>query len=376
MATILSYDEKNIVICAESIKKGNLVAFPTETVYGLGAHALDATACTKVFEVKGRPPTDPLIVHVLDTATAYSLWAPMDEKTYSLINALALTFWPGPLTMVYTAASHVPSVVCGGTPCVGVRIPVGSVARRLIEVSGVPIAAPSANRFGHISPTQAQHVYDDLAPYDSTLIVLDSGCGTDIGIESTVLRIHSADDIEILRKGTVTPSDLKSCLEKANLTTAIRVRDTQTKPKGHSEPQDGPGQLLTHYAPCLPTYLLQGTVEASTNLTSVRKTVSKEYIGEIQNAVVIDFGHRFGGEGGEALQGKVSKYFDMSPVSDPEEAARQLYATLRAAEVWSGASFIILPDLTTSHNEILQAVGDRLFRSASGERCELFKKES
>src|SRR5262249_15646184 len=148
-----------IAEAAELICAGQLVAFPTETVYGLGAHALNAAAVYKIFAAKGRPSTDPLIVHILGADQLEQVAADVPERAYRLIE----TFWPGPLTLILPRQTNVPVIITAELPTVAVRAPNHPVAEALIRAAKVPIAAPSANRFAHTSPTTAKHVYDDLA---------------------------------------------------------------------------------------------------------------------------------------------------------------------------------------------------------------------
>jgi len=185
---------------AERIRAGELVAFPTETVYGLGANALDAAAVAKVYELKGRPPASPLIVHVASIEMARSLvteWPPQADQ-------LAHKYWPGPLTLVLPKISAIPDIVTAGLPTVGIRVPNHPLALALIREAGVPIAAPSANRFTGLSPTTAEHVRE---AFGDAVPVLDGGhCR--VGIESTVVSITSG-KVTLLRPGMISISDLE-----------------------------------------------------------------------------------------------------------------------------------------------------------------------
>lgn len=177
---------------AQIIRDGGVVAFPTETVYGLGANALDEQAVAQIYERKGRPAESPLIVHVADIAMARSLtieWPPAADE-------LASQYWPGPLTLVLRKAAHVPDVVTAGLPTVGIRVPNHPVALELIREAGVPIAAPSANRFTRLSPTKAQHIGALLADF-----VLEGG-PSEVGIESTVISL-TGDRPVLLRPGAI-----------------------------------------------------------------------------------------------------------------------------------------------------------------------------
>jgi len=173
---------------AKVLADGKLVSFPTETVYGLGALALSAEACTTIFTTKGRPLTDPLIVHVHSLEQAVSLIDQSSLSTIHLFKTLAGKYWPGPLTMVVKANLDViPSLITAETGYVGIRIPNNEIALDILRTFGKPIAAPSANKFGHVSPTKAEHVYKDFH-MDSEVLIIDGG-SCSFGIESTVMKI-------------------------------------------------------------------------------------------------------------------------------------------------------------------------------------------
>jgi L-threonylcarbamoyladenylate synthase len=227
---------------AQIIKRGGLVAFPTETVYGLGANALDADAVARIFAVKQRPLASPLIVHVDGEAMARTLTADWPERAHQL----ATRFWPGPLTLVLIKAAIVPDVVTAGLDSVGVRVPAHPVALELIRLSGVPIAAPSANRFTEISPTTAAHVRDSLG--DTVDMVLDAG-PTEVGIESTVASLRR-DPPVVLRPGMISQQQLEEA-------TAVAWEREQDIP----EVMLSPGQHPRHYAPRTPLFLFQSRSE-------------------------------------------------------------------------------------------------------------------
>lgn len=186
----------DIAAAARAIRAGELVAFPTETVYGLGAHALDAAAVARIFAVKGRPATSPLIVHVSSIQEARALVSHWPDEAQTLAEA----HWPGPLTLVLAKRSQVPDVVTAGLPTVGVRIPRHDVALALLREAGVPIAAPSANRFTRLSPTRAEHVREAFTR-EEVPIVLEGGI-SQVGIESTVISLAGAEPL-VLRPGTL-----------------------------------------------------------------------------------------------------------------------------------------------------------------------------
>jgi len=218
---------------AALIRAGKLVAFPTETVYGLGANALDAAAVARIFEAKGRPKTSPLIVHVDSAEMARGLaseWPPAAET-------LAKRYWPGPLTLVVPKRPIIPGIVTAGLPTVGLRMPAHPLALELICAAGVPIAAPSANRFTELSPTLARHVPEGLADY-----VLDGGLAR-VGIESTVLSLAGAPIL--LRPGVIPLTEIQSLIGE--------VKTAEHPPQGaHASP----GMHRRHYRPATPMYLL------------------------------------------------------------------------------------------------------------------------
>lgn len=217
---------------AELIRRGELVAFPTETVYGLGAAALDPVAVQRIFEAKGRPANNPIIVHVADAAGA----RPLVAEWPAIADALIARFWPGPLTLVFKKSAVVPNVVTAGGPTVAIRCPAHPVARALLIASGVPIAAPSANRSTRVSPTTAAHV---LAALDGRIpLILDGGpCAR--GIESTVLSL-ATDPPTLLRPGPISAHEMESVI--GSIVIAPHAGDVSTA-------LPSPGRMERHYAP-------------------------------------------------------------------------------------------------------------------------------
>lgn len=226
---------------ASVLVAGGLVAFPTETVYGLGAHALDAVAVTGIFTAKGRPATDPLIVHV----GAFTQVASVVRDVPAVAATLAARFWPGPLTLVLPKHPAVPAAVTAGLDSVAVRVPSHPVAQALLQAARVPVAAPSANRFSRPSPTRAAHVLADL---DGRIDVVLDGGPTRVGVESTIVDL-TVDPPVVRRPGGVPMSVLREVLPRLQL--ALHVA-------GETEAQLAPGQLLRHYAPTAALTLFLG----------------------------------------------------------------------------------------------------------------------
>jgi len=217
---------------AALIRAGKLVAFPTETVYGLGANALDAAAVQRIFDAKGRPRTSPLIVHVDSLEMARGLASPWPD----LAEVLARRYWPGPLTLVVAKQAAIPDAVTAGLPTVGLRMPAHPLALELIRLAGLPIAAPSANRFTELSPTHAEHVPAGLADY-----VVDGGPAR-VGIESTVLSLAGAPTL--LRPGVIALTEIESLIGPVLIAGA---------PQGA---HPSPGMHERHYRPVAALYLL------------------------------------------------------------------------------------------------------------------------
>lgn len=276
----------NIQIAADIIKAGGVVAMPTETVYGLGANALNPIAVARIFELKQRPSFDPLIVHIADMDNLNSLMVNLDERVYML----AERFWPGPLTMVLPKSDIIPDIVTSGLSTVGIRMPANDIALDLILSSGCPIAAPSANRFGHISPTTAEHVRKQLPDVD---FILDGG-STNIGIESTIIRLTDI-GFQILRKGIITKEDIES----------LMPYDLQTR----IDKLSSPGQLKSHYSPRKP-FLIADTA----TLPSKSKS----------NAGLISFSG--------ALEEGFGKVIRLSQTSDLKEYAAGLFGAMHSFE--------------------------------------------
>jgi L-threonylcarbamoyladenylate synthase len=222
---------------AALIRAGKLVAFPTETVYGLGANALDPAAVERIFAAKGRPHTSPLIVHVDSIEMARSLAARWPDAA----ETLARRYWPGPLTLVVSKRPEIPDIVTAGLPTVGLRMPAHPLALELIRAAGVPIAGPSANRFTELSPTTAGHVPESLADY-----VLDGGPAR-VGIESTVLSLVDAP--LLLRPGVIPLPEIEALIGPVETLAA-------PGPEGTPGPHASPGLHPRHYRPATPLYLL------------------------------------------------------------------------------------------------------------------------
>lgn len=226
------------------LRAGRLVAFPTETVYGLGANALDPLAVARVFEAKDRPSFDPLIVH-MPSADEIGRYATAEDASDDRVHALAARFWPGPLTLVLRKRALIPGIVTAGLDTVGLRVPDHPVALRLLEASGVPIAAPSANRFGGLSPTRPEHVARQLG--DRIPLILDGGPSR-VGVESTVVLL-AAGSARLLRPGGVPVEEIEAVIGPIDAASSEHGRGEASDEK---RPALSPGSGAAHYAPAVP----------------------------------------------------------------------------------------------------------------------------
>lgn len=283
------FQKEELLAPAEAIRNGKLVAFPTETVYGLGANALNAAACDAVFDAKGRPHDNPLIVHILDPQDALK-YANVDNEP--LFWKLAERFMPGPLTVILPKKSIIPDAVTVGLSTVALRCPNHPVARALIEMSGVPIAAPSANLSGKPSPTAAEHVIEDMT--GRIPMIIDSGA-CDVGLESTVISLKNG-VVRLLRPGYVTYEDLKEICPVVEISPAVLENlSVDDKP-------ESPGMKYRHYAPTAPVTMVRG--EEAKVLSFLRKALddgcgvlcfdedAKILLSEKQNPNLICFGSK------------------------------------------------------------------------------------
>lgn len=260
--------DESLAEAARILRDGGLVAFPTETVYGLGANALDGRAVEGIFHAKGRPADNPLIVHISDINQVYDLASDITVQAKRVMEA----FWPGPLTIVLPRRPGIPDVVTAGLDTVAVRMPDHPAALALIRAAGVPVAAPSANRSGRPSPTTADHVLEDLA--GAIDAVLDAGpCR--VGLESTVLDLTNEPPV-ILRPGGVTREELEGVLGHVEATAA---HEAEAAPGGSGAPRS-PGMKYTHYAPKAPMIVVNVADQAVMQRRIAEKTADYQQEGK------------------------------------------------------------------------------------------------
>lgn len=300
----ISKNEISDVTLAEAgevLRAGGLVVFPTETVYGLGANALDSSAAEKIYAAKGRPSDNPLIVHIAapEDAVKYAY----TSKKYQL---LADAFMPGPITVIMPKRDCIPLTVTGGLDSVGIRCPENGIARRLIAAAKVPVAAPSANISGKPSPTCAEHVKYDL---DGKVDVIIDGGNCTFGLESTIVKIEATGEVILLRPGAITLDMLSEVVGEVKLDESIL-----NKPKEDARPLS-PGMKYRHYAPSAPLFLLNGTDERRIEYC---KTVDNDTL-----LLIFD-------EEAELLKGK--RFITIGSRDSEVSQANRLFAALREAD--------------------------------------------
>lgn len=327
---------------AECLRRGGLVAFPTETVYGLGVHALNAAAVRRLFEAKGRPAHDPLIVHVSSfDDVADLLGEDLETGPYSRARRLAAQFWPGPLTLVLPKSDRVPLEVTAGLNTVAIRVPAHPVARALLDAAQIPIAAPSANLFSRPSPTRAEHVLQDL---DGRIDMLIDGGATDVGVESTVLDLTSASPT-VLRPGAVTLEMLSELLPD------VRIREI----RADGGPVPSPGTMSKHYSPRAPLMLFSGNPQAALDAL-VQRAREAAAAGRRVGVLVTR-------EDVDAFGDFPAQLAEIGTAGDLATIAARLYAALRQLDA-AGVDIILARDVEADDG-LGRAIRDRLHRAAS-----------
>ncbi len=305
LTEVLKPSEEALSLAARLLSGGSLVAFPTETVYGLGANALDRSAVLSIFSAKGRPADNPLIVHICETAQLEDLC-----EIPSLADPLMKAFWPGPLTILFPKKKTVPDEVTAGLPTVAIRMPSHPVAAAMLRVSRLPVAAPSANRSGRPSPTTAAHVLEDM---DGRIPLILDGGPCEVGLESTVLDICHGQPV-ILRPGGVTKEMLESVLG-----TEVGLAGSILRPLKPDEQALSPGMRYRHYAPRGTVTLVEGPEQ---EVLSALRILYDQAVRDGIRAGIMCFSEHV-----EAL--KDCCPHDLGALADQSQVAHRLFDTLR-----------------------------------------------
>lgn len=324
MVRVVRATQVEIETAVQALRDGELVAFPTETVYGLGANAQNPAAVRKIFEVKGRPQNHPVIVH-LDSPRYLHRWV---REVPESATRLAEAFWPGPLTMVMRRAPNVHDVITGGQDTIAIRVPAHPMAQQLLTAFGGGIAAPSANRYGRLSPTRAEHVREELG--EAIRVILDGG-ECQIGLESTIVSFETAETVRLLRPGSVTAAQMRGIVGD------LLVGADSVSPRV-------PGSTATHYAPTTPlTIVPSGEIDAQADASSS---------GGRRVAVLA-----------QRLPLRSHKYVTwINAGRRPESYGRDLYTNLRTLDK-AGCQRILVQDVPDG--ERWDAIRDRLLRAAT-----------
>jgi tRNA threonylcarbamoyl adenosine modification protein (Sua5/YciO/YrdC/YwlC family) len=422
VAKRVSASRTSIDQCGERLRSGMLVSFPTETVYGLGCNALDPVAVQSIFDAKERPLSDPLIVHVSRSEDALEMWdafsslvsdeANQDQPSPQYIERQALSvltksFFPGPLTIVARAHPSIPQVLMANTGYVACRSPSHPIARALIASAKVPIAAPSANKFGHVSPTLADHVMDDLGMEDVWVVdpslgrididenandanhkhgdnAQDNTAVCQVGVESTVAKVEMNPSsvsgvmgrITVLRHGAISSQSIQEVVEKSGLSRYFLVSDSVqfTSEKVYNV---APGQTVKHYSPNVPCFMIGSSRQIQ--FEDGNEIIDEKERAILAQSVIIDYGMRLASYRKFALA-----YNDLSVEGNPVVAASNVFKTLRWSETIDGAVRVFVPEIVLRDDEnhvvensqemaLVLAVKDKLTRAASAVVVETFE---
>ncbi len=322
-ARIYQGTSRNLTMLARKLQAGELVGVPTETVYGLAANALDAKACRSIFRAKKRPTTDPLIVHIHNLGQLDQI-----AQANPIAIQLAKAFWPGPMTLVLPKQDCVPSIVTSGLDSVAVRIPSHPLFRRLLKIAAIPIAAPSANPFGYVSPTTAEHVQSSLG--DKIRYILDGG-SCSVGLESTIIDVRNPDAIRLLRPGSITLEDINQVIGKS-----IGHASSKTSPGS----QVAPGMLSQHYSPRARVILYDKLPDYPDSSSSKEAWVYFSKPSQLKNG----------------------QTYWLTPTGNQRHAARNLFALIRKLDAKGLQTIHIEKAPEGSHSA---AINDRLQRAAA-----------
>lgn len=336
---LLTTAESDLIIAADILKKGGNVIIPTETVYGLGADAMNPEAVKNIFKAKGRPADNPLIVHISSVDMLNGIVSDFPESARSLTEK----FWPGPLTVILNKCKNVPYETTGGLDTVAVRMPKCETARRLIELSGLPIAAPSANLSGKPSPTTFQHCIDDMMGRVDAII---DGGDCEIGVESTVVDLSGNKPV-LLRPGGITLEQLSEVLGEIDVITSVKKGET---PKS-------PGLKYKHYSPDADVIILSGSVDEVTSYVEKQAALSKVGV------LVFDEFPKF--KGAETIS--------LGSIKNPKNATHRLFNALRDMDKL-GVTKVFAPEIGT--HGVWRAVRNRLYRAAGGKLINLSELEN
>ena len=351
-----SLTDQNIYKCASKIRNGEVVIFPTETVYGMGASSMNKEAIKQIYAIKRRPLNNPLIMHVLNWSAA-KIYTSVSSAEEDIITELTDKFWPGPLTILVKKSKYVSDIVSGGTDWVSIRCPSGSIARKLIEYSMVPIVAPSANISGKITSTYKDHVIRYFNDTRVSILIDPEPCS--IGVESTILKIDGT-HISIVRPGIITMEHIKTCLSTE------KYSHLQFEICSISEQVEHPGSEISHYSTDKKTMLFnfidtQFAKEAKVD-TSITESLSKSIDFYLTQSACIDFNNK-----NFHCRDKFGAYVDLSENGSVEEALFNLYNVLHQLNHTEVVNILIF-DFWSDKEGLYKTMFDRIFRCCNGNK--------
>jgi L-threonylcarbamoyladenylate synthase len=355
-AEIFEANDKNISHCATKIQNGDLVIFPTETVYGIGANALNPQAIEKIYQYKKRPKQNPLIMHVISWEGA-KIYTTLTEQESKVVDILTDRFWPGPLTILVKKSQYVPDIVTARSDWVALRSPENKVAQQLLENSMVPIVAPSANLSGKITSTSKEHLLEYFKNTDLSMLLEDTP--SKVGIESTIVKIES-NNITIVRPGIITIEDIENHLKTAcDISLRYSCHSVETQ-------SDYPGSSIQHYAPNIPTFLLNFIdykgQEFDTIISSDMESLKTTTTYYLSQCACIDYNrHNF------KYRDLFGAYVDLSETGEINEALFNLYNVLHQLNHIPTITRILIFNYWQHKPGLYNTMYDRIYRASNGQ---------
>ena len=354
-AEFLISNRENIEICSKKIIDGDVVIFPTETVYGIGANAFDLNAIDKIYKYKNRPITNPLIMHIISWKGS-EIYTNLNKLELNIVNLITNKFWPGPLTILLKKSSYVSDKITANSKWVALRSPSNKVARNLLSKCMVPIVAPSANISGKITSTCKQHIIEHFK--DCNISVLYEDRPSEIGTESTIIKIDN-DEITMLRPGIITLENIKNILDKVdykNIKYTNFVTDKQ---------EDHPGSSIKHYSPDIPTFLFN-FINFNDSLLpgadeKINESIKKSTKYFLENCACVDFNKTHFN-----YRDKFGAYVDLSEDNDVKEAIFNLYNVLHQLNNISSINRILITNHISNKEGLFNTLYDRIYRASSG----------
>lgn len=346
---IYDCNDENIRLCAQSIQQGDLVIFPTETVYGLGACALNEDAINKIYKLKKRPNNNPLIIHVINWSEA-EIYVDINQIEANIINILVKEYWPGPLTLLVKKEKFVPDIVTANSKWVAIRSPSNKIARKLLEYAMVPIAAPSANISGKITSTCKEHILNYFGDSEVSMLLSDEPCK--YGTESTIVKVEN-NTVSIIRPGLITFEMISNTL--------VNIQDLRLVNNNITKQIDSPGTSLSHYTTSKNT-LLFNFVDIEVPENSYNSNINEALKSYLDVSACIDFGS-FNFHYKELF----FAYVDLSKNNDINEAIFNLYNVLHQLDKLNIKNILIF-DYYSDKKGLYKTLFDRMYRCCSGKK--------